>query len=288
MAQLTLSFILLFCFFFVLNRTGPIVDAQVTTPAKFDGFVYKNRPVSIDSIMIEAFFDPVCPDSRDSWPPLKQALDFYGPRVSLIVHPFALPYHDNAFVSSRALHIINKLNTSATYDLLELFFKQQETLALRKRGMLFSTPREGYIQGSLHHLFGAHTSERRTSKCSLSAVNVVASQKRYIGEEFYNQQTFNMSRASIVQHIVKLATKAVGNSYHSAVESGFTDRKTDLMTRVSFKYGCSRGVFGTPFFFVNGFALPTAGPTLDYSQWRGLIDPLITKHEEGEERIHFV
>ncbi|KAF5943120.1 hypothetical protein HYC85_020762 [Camellia sinensis] len=107
-------------------------------------------------------------------------------------------------------------------------------------------------------------------------------------EEFYNQQTFNMSRASIVQHIVKLATKAVGNSYHSAVESGFTDRKTDLMTRVSFKYGCSRGVFGTPFFFVNGFALPTAGPTLDYSQWRGLIDPLITKHEEGEERIHFV
>ncbi|GMP81715.1 hypothetical protein CsSME_00036334 [Camellia sinensis var. sinensis] len=56
-----------------------------------------------------------------------------------------------------------------------------ETLALRKRGMLFSTPREGYIQGSLHHLFGAHTSERRTSKCSLSAVNVVASQKRYIG-----------------------------------------------------------------------------------------------------------
>ncbi|XP_028077998.1 uncharacterized protein LOC114279907 [Camellia sinensis] len=232
MAQLTLSSILLFCFFFVLNRTGPIVDAQVTTPAKFDGFVYKNRPVSIDSIMIEAFFDPVCPDSRDSWPPLKQALDFYGPRVSLIVHPFALPYHDNAFVSSRALHIINKLNTSATYDLLELFFKQQE--------------------------------------------------------EFYNQQTFNMSRASIVQHIVKLATKAVGNSYHSAVESGFTDRKTDLMTRVSFKYGCSRGVFGTPFFFVNGFALPTAGPTLDYSQWRGLIDPLITKHEEGEERIHFV
>lgn len=34
-------------------------------------------------------------------------------------------YHDNAFVSSRALHIANKLNASATYDLLELFFKHQ-------------------------------------------------------------------------------------------------------------------------------------------------------------------
>uniref|UniRef100_A0A5B7AZ17 Uncharacterized protein n=1 Tax=Davidia involucrata TaxID=16924 RepID=A0A5B7AZ17_DAVIN len=209
-----------------------IVYAQVPIPAKLDGFVYKSRSATTDSIMIEAFFDPVCPDSKDSWPPLKQALDHYGPRASLIVHPFALPYHDNAFVSSRALHIVNKLNTSATYDLLELFFKYQE--------------------------------------------------------EYYNKQTFNMSRASIVNHIVSLASKAAGNSYYSAIESGFNDRKTDLSTRISFKYGCSRGVFGTPFFFVNGFPLPDAGSAIDYHGWRSIIDPLVTK--EGmmrEEPIHF-
>ncbi|KAL6995902.1 hypothetical protein U1Q18_006036 [Sarracenia purpurea var. burkii] len=212
-------------FFALINLSGRFVHAQVTIPARFDGFLYKNRPASIDSIMIEAFFDPVCPDSRDAWPPLKQALDYYGRRVSLVVHPFALPYHDNSFVSSRALHIVNKLNPSATYDLLELFFSRQE--------------------------------------------------------EFYNQPTFNMSRASTVSCIANLATEAIGISYHSAVASGFSDRETDLMTRVSFKYGCSRGVFGTPSFFVNGFPLPDDS-LADYNKWRSIIDPLIT--EQGIER----
>ena len=63
----------------------------VSIPAKFDGFVYNYTGTGIDSIIIEAFFDPVCPDSRDAWPPLKRAIAYYAPRVSLIVHPFALP-----------------------------------------------------------------------------------------------------------------------------------------------------------------------------------------------------
>ncbi|KAL6978182.1 hypothetical protein U1Q18_042774, partial [Sarracenia purpurea var. burkii] len=135
----------------------------------------------------------------------------------------AVFYHDNAFVTSRALHIVNDLNTSATYDLLELFFKHQE--------------------------------------------------------ELYNQPTFNISRATIVGNIVNLATKVVDNSYHSALASGFVDRKTDLKTRVSFKYGCSRGVFGTPFFFVNGFLLPDGGSAIDYGKWRSIVDPLVNEEQ---------
>lgn len=34
-------------------------------------------------------------------------------------------YRDNAFVVSCALHIINKLNTFATFNLLEGFFEHQ-------------------------------------------------------------------------------------------------------------------------------------------------------------------
>lgn len=44
-----------------------------------------------------------------------------------------------------------------------------------------------------------------------------------------------MSRASVVKEIVEFAAEGVGNSYLSALELGFTDRKTDLLTRVSFK-----------------------------------------------------
>ncbi|KAF6174325.1 hypothetical protein GIB67_040818 [Kingdonia uniflora] len=199
-----------------------VISVGATIPAKSDGFVYGDPPDYSKSIIIEAFFDPICPDSRASWPPLKQALHYYSSSsssVSLILHPFALPYHDNSFVACRALHIVNKLNASATYPMLELFFQHQE--------------------------------------------------------KFYNQPTRDMSRTSVIDHIVMLAEKAVGNSLLSAVESGFSDRQTDLATRVSFKYGCSRGVYGTPFFFVNGFLLPDAGDAIDYKGWKSIIDPLI-------------
>ncbi|KAJ0024490.1 hypothetical protein Pint_09324 [Pistacia integerrima] len=219
--------------FFVLNNSSEwSVQAQSLPPAKYDGFVYRSRPVHSDTIMIEAFFDPVCPDSRDAWPSLKQALEHYGPRVSLVVHLLPLPYHDNAFATSRALHIVNVLNSSSTFHLLEWFFKHQE--------------------------------------------------------RFYNAPTFNMSRASVVKEIVKFAAEGVGNSYLSALKSGFTNRKTDLLTRVSFKYSTSRGVSGTPTFYVNGFVLPDAGSPLDYIGWRKVIDPLVgTKASKIEDLGHF-
>ncbi|PIA55421.1 hypothetical protein AQUCO_00700009v1 [Aquilegia coerulea] len=203
----------------------------LSIPAKFDGFEYKHYGKSSkdNTIMIEAFFDPVCPDSRDAWPPLKKALQHYGSRLSLIVHPFPLPYHDNAYATSRALHIVNNLNASVTYDMMELFFKHQET--------------------------------------------------------FYNDQTRKMSREAVVDRIVNLAAEAVGRSSLPSVQSGFSDRQTDLTTRVSFKYGCSRGVAGTPFFFVNGFLLPDAGSAIDYKGWRSIIDPLVST--KSHERFHF-
>ncbi|XP_057986750.1 uncharacterized protein LOC110655929 isoform X1 [Hevea brasiliensis] len=53
-------------------------------------------------------------------------------------------------------------------------------------------------------------------------------------ERFYNAERNNCSRAYVEKEIVKFATVTVGNSYCSAIESSFNDRKTDLKTRVSF------------------------------------------------------
>ncbi|CAL9207778.1 unnamed protein product, partial [Musa hybrid cultivar] len=68
------------------------VEAQVPIPAKIDGFACNGAPVWGQSVVVEAFFDPLCPDNRDSWPPLKQALLHYPDRVSVVVHPFPLPF----------------------------------------------------------------------------------------------------------------------------------------------------------------------------------------------------
>lgn len=56
------------------------------------------------------------------------------------------------------------------------------------------------------------------------------------------------------------------------------------------QYGCLREVYGTPFFFVNGFPLPDAGSALDYTEWRKVIDPLLNTHgmSEGEDAMPLV
>ncbi|RWV92345.1 hypothetical protein GW17_00045291 [Ensete ventricosum] len=182
------------------------VEAQMPIPAKIDGFVYKGALVWGKSVVVEAFFDPLCPDSRDSWPPLKQALLHYPDRISVV---------------------------------------------------------EGY----------------------------------------YDEQTYNLTRASVVGGIAKLAVAAVGKHSLSSFLSGFDDPATDSATRISFKvsvpinrnivffpffnmiyyvsttiqYGCSRAVTGTPYFFVNGVPLSQSGSALGYKKWRSILDPLLEK-----------
>lgn len=201
--------------------------AQVLIPPKLDGFWYHNRAPKPDSVVIEAFFDPVCPDSRDSWKPLKEAIQHYGSSVALVVHTFPLPYHDNAFLASRALHIVDKLNISVTYHLLEAFFGQQE--------------------------------------------------------QFYGRATSNLTRAFVQEKITKFVVDTVGSSYSSEISGGFSDVNSDQATRISFKYGGLRGVYGTPTFFVNGFPLPDAGSALDAEGWLRILHPLVKKQRGNQK-----
>lgn len=65
--------------------------SQSSIPAVQDGFWYGEAAEGPGQVLIEAFFDPVCPDSRDSWPPLKKVVEEYASRVRLVVHTFPLP-----------------------------------------------------------------------------------------------------------------------------------------------------------------------------------------------------
>ncbi|XP_062199207.1 uncharacterized protein LOC133901748 [Phragmites australis] len=205
-----------------------VLQAQASAPQRYDGFAYGGGAAAAwkDAVLVEAFLDPLCPDSRDAWQPLKLAVERYAPRVSLIVHPFPLPYHTYAFHACRALYIANKLNSSSTYPLLELFFKNQE--------------------------------------------------------KFYNSATSSLSSTAVAVEMSKMAAQTVGNSM-SEFQSGFSDPRTDSAARVSFKYGCTRGVFGAPFFFVNGFLQPGGGSPIDYSTWISILDPLVSQHVERIE-----
>ncbi|KAF0891180.1 hypothetical protein E2562_006538 [Oryza meyeriana var. granulata] len=196
--------------------------AQVPIPSRTDGFVYGGKPPALGkTVVLEAYFDPVCPDSRDAWPDLKKAVQHYASMVTVVVHLFPLPYHSNAFISCRSIHAVNKINPSFVYPLLEKFFKYQE----------------GY----------------------------------------YNQPTYGKTRATVVAEVTNnLVAPIIGEANLAAYKAGFNDSQSDQDSRISFKYGCARGVTGTPYFFVNGIPLSgDSGSPLDYNKWISLLDPLV-------------
>ncbi|KAF2297976.1 hypothetical protein GH714_006813 [Hevea brasiliensis] len=62
-----------------------------------------------------------------------------------------------------------------------------------------------------------------------------------------------------------------------------------LALALAFQYSVSRGVFGTPTFYINGFALPDSGSTIDYTGWRSIIDPLIkAKRGKSGDPLHLL
>ena len=90
---------------------------------------------------------------------------------------------------------------------------------------------------------------------------------------FYNEATANNTNIEIIQNFATLAEKAVGvptSFYVTEME----DYMTDSSLRVDFKYGISRGVYGTPSFYLNGVFVNVQG-TNTFEQWRALIDPLV-------------
>lgn len=59
-----------------------------------------------------------------------------------------------------------------------------------------------------------------------------------------------------------------------SVMEGFTDKDIVQRSRYAWKYGCSRGISGTPQFLVNGVHMPD-GASYTATQWESFITSLI-------------
>lgn len=92
-------------------------------------------------------------------------------------------------------------------------------------------------------------------------------------DSFGYADTVNKTRTEIIAQFGQLAEKSVGVSAQEFA-SAYADQNLNTAARISWKYGCSRGVSGTPFFFVNGVLAP-ADATWNLQQWQALLDPLI-------------
>jgi len=92
--------------------------------------------------------------------------------------------------------------------------------------------------------------------------------------QFWNPPTADETADEVISDMASLVQKGI-NFPQNAFISGLNNDSYDGSTRISWKYGCSRGVSGTPFFFLNGILIQ-ADPTWSLADWRSVIDPLLS------------
>jgi len=106
-----------------------LVRAQVPIPNRPDGYGLSG-PASAP-IVFEAFFDLLCPDSKESWPVMQQMMSHYADQLHFRLHTFPLPYHTWSFVANQAAHVVFQQtnNVSAVADWTTQVFINQNSFS---------------------------------------------------------------------------------------------------------------------------------------------------------------
>jgi len=101
-------------------------------------------------------------------------------------------------------------------------------------------------------------------------------------DSFGNAVTASLSQLEIQRRIASLGTY-IGLP-PSAVHKALEDDEMDSQSRISWKFGCSKGVSGTPTFSLNGVFLPAEASMWGFSMWRKFLDNLISNQltKKGE------
>lgn len=199
-----------------LSNGGTSVG-PIPIPSSPVGF---SRGSSSAKVILEAFFDLQCPDSKASNPTVNQLLSEYPQdSFSLVVHLFPLPYHRNAFYASQAANVIRHYSprTGLVFDWFDAYFAAQDN--------------------------------------------------------FTNAVTSHLSSDQVMLKMSSLAEESIGVPKHLVYMGLQYGNEFDEDTRVAWKYGCSRTVSGTPFFFVNGVYVNN-DPSWTVEDWKKLLNPL--------------
>jgi len=178
-------------------------NAQTPIPPRYDGFAFGGP--SSAPILLEGFFDVLCPDCAAGWPTINKVIAHYGNQLNFLMHTFPLPYHTNAFIANQA--------------------------------------------------------------------------------QFWNAATMNMTTFQVIAAMGSLVDMS-GIMKGADWITGVNDANLNMDTRISWKYGCSRGVTGTPTFIING-VYTSADDTWTEADWYALIDGLLQQQKEAERMSEY-
>lgn len=108
-----------------------VCSSQMIIPKRPLGYVYAAGSNNA-AIHLDVHMGPLCPDSRDALPTVKQVADYYGTTtLKLTLHMFPLPYHHQAFLTAKGAQIVRKLGggDATAYKWFEYIYANLDMLS---------------------------------------------------------------------------------------------------------------------------------------------------------------
>ncbi|XP_022311396.2 uncharacterized protein LOC111116698 [Crassostrea virginica] len=208
-----------FAIFTVLFASG-VQPQEVPIPPRPLGYVHAyGQTTNLTAVQIDAFLDPLCPDSKQAFPTLLQVANHYGPDVlTLRLHMFPLPYHRNSYLASMGTEAVHQLSTStgAVFDWMSRVYDNIYPLS--------------------------------------------------------NAPTKHMSETDVTNMLGDIAAQ-LGLQKTMFLQK-MADPWVDMNIRMDWKYGCTRGVSGTPLYAING-VVKVIKQTWSLADWMKILDPLV-------------
>ncbi|GFS22977.1 serine protease inhibitor 3/4 [Elysia marginata] len=87
--------------------------------------------------------------------------------------------------------------------------------------------------------------------------------------------TVKLNDDQVLQKLTDLAVSLTGIT-EANFKTKVADQDIDGLTRLDFKYGCTRGVYSTPMFTINDIFVEAT--TWDFNTWKAQIDKLLTAY----------
>ena len=111
----------------VLSCLIVVASGQATSmiPLAYSGYAF-HRGNTSSRTTVEYFIDLTCSACLDSWPTLSKVYDTYKEHVHFMYRVFPLPYHQQAFVVSKAAQVVFAAgNQDAVFTFMDTAFANQ-------------------------------------------------------------------------------------------------------------------------------------------------------------------
>jgi len=126
-----LAFVLFFCYADAgvsTNRAQIQIDPiESLIPLSKNANAYQ-RGNAASNIVVELVIDLTCSSCLDSWPMLNDVVASYGSSVNFLYRVFPLPYHQQAFIVSKAASLVNFYSPSDIFSFMDVAYANQGSI----------------------------------------------------------------------------------------------------------------------------------------------------------------